>query len=71
MATFEQEAQPIHGSTVEEDALELARKELARVKRALATSQDKMTDERLRETFASEARLESRIAKLEQAQKDA
>lgn len=69
MGAVEQQVQPI--STVEEDTLAQARQELARVQRALATSQDVMDDTTLKEHFASKARLVARIAKLEQAQKDA
>lgn len=68
MDVVEQQAQPI--TSVEDDTLEQVRQQLARVERALRTSQDVMDDEELREHFAQKTRLTSRIAKLEQAQKD-
>jgi hypothetical protein len=48
--------------------LDYSREELARVTRALETSQDVMDDSDLREHFASKARLIRRIAELEQLQ---
>ncbi len=49
--------QPPPGNTLETD-LSLTRQELARVERALRTSQDVMSDGELRETYASQKRLD-------------
>ncbi len=69
MGTVEQMTQPV--STVEDDVLEQARQELAKVERALRTSQHVMDDTTLTQHFAKKASLLKRIDKLEQAEKDA
>ncbi len=65
MGNIEQTAQPT--GTIQDD-LTLTKQELARIVRALDTSQDVMDKDTLREHFAKKAQLLKRRAELEQAQ---
>ena len=56
------------GQTGVQDDLELTNQKLARVERALRTSQDVMDDNEGRETYATQARLIKRRRELEQVQ---